>query len=186
MVLPSLGLSLWAVPGVLPSKRLSLLLAWFVMPAAVTMSLASLLVYAVFRARTGGLAYTQLALTHMLVFSGLALVLLVRPTSRLRAPGSIRRGDRRLTIMVLVILALFFGFASTPRLGEWLFRLSNLDQPVDYGVIGVALLAWILAALLVWWLVPERRFVALLRGVKGVIRIGGARTRLRRETASEA
>jgi magnesium-transporting ATPase (P-type) len=168
LVLPSLGLSLWAMPGVLPSKRLSLLLAWFAVPAAATMSLASLLLYYVFWVRTGELAYTQLALTHMLVFSGLALALLVRPTSRLRAPGSIRRGDRRLTIMVLVILGLFFGLASTPRLGEWLFHLSNLPQPADYGVIAVAALAWVLLALLIWWLAPERRFVAFLRRTLGV------------------
>jgi hypothetical protein len=168
LILPSLGLSLWAKPGVLPSKRLSLLLAWFAVPAAATMSLASLLVYYQFWVRTGDLAYTQLALTHMLVFSGLLLVLLVRPTSRLRAPGSTRGGDRRLTIMVLVILVLFFGLASTSRLGEWLFRLSHLHQPADYVVTAGAVLAWALGVLVIWWLVPQKRFVAFLQRTKSV------------------
>jgi magnesium-transporting ATPase (P-type) len=156
LTLPSVGLSLWATPGALSTTRLGRRLARFVVPAALTMSLAALAVYVIFYDRSGQVSYAQLALTHMLVFSGLALVILVRPPLRLRVTDDGRSGDRRPLVLVLALLALFFFLASFP-LGYELFLLTHLRGVSDYLVVVLALLSWVGAVLIVWWLLALKR-----------------------------
>jgi hypothetical protein len=98
--------------------------------------------------------YAQLALTHMLVASGLVLVILIRPPLRgLTGPqpfgvgGDERSGDwlpAALVLLVLVFLAAWI------PLVEELFGLIHLRQPVDYFVVSLAVLAWASAACFIW------------------------------------
>ena len=167
VILPSLGLSLWAPAGVLPRTRLGWLLARFVVPAAVTISTAGMLVYRFFLDRSGDIAYAQLALTYLLTISGLVLVIMLRPPVRGFAPvgtgGDERRGDWRPTAMVLVLLVLLFAVAPLP-LAEDLVGLRPLEHAQDYLVIGFAVLAWGSAAVLLWRLRPLERFGQRFRG----------------------
>lgn len=130
--IPSLGLTLWAVAGVLPKTSLDRLLIRFVMPASVATSIAGVVVYQVFLNRSGEIGYAQLALTHMLVISGLTLVIFLRPPWR---------GDWRPTGLALVLVTAFFLLAWVPQAKEW-FLLEPLQQPVDYLVVSVTVLVW--------------------------------------------
>jgi len=71
VALPSLGLTLGAAAGVLPTARLGRLLSRFVVPAAITISTAALLVYMLFLDRSSEVAYSQLGVTYTLVSCGL-------------------------------------------------------------------------------------------------------------------
>jgi magnesium-transporting ATPase (P-type) len=153
LVLPSLGLTLWAPAGVLPRTHLGWLLARFVAPAAVTISAATVIVYRIFLDKIGGFAYAQLAVTYMLVFSGLALVILLRPPVRPKVGGSERSGDWRPTALVLVLFVLVFIVAAIP-LADQLLGLKPLRQLTHYFVIFLAVAAWVLAALFLWRVEP--------------------------------
>jgi cation-transporting ATPase E len=153
VILPSLALSLWAPAGVVPRTHLGRLLARFVAPAAVTVSVAAVVVYIIFLEMSGEVAYAQLAVTYTLVISGLVLVVLLRPPVRgltlVGMGGDERSGDWRPTVMVMVLLILVFVVASIP-LADGLFGLKPLQQPTDYLVVGLAVLAWALTASLIW------------------------------------
>ena len=77
--------------GVVPRTHLGRLLARLVAPAAVTVSVAAVLVYLIFLEMSVEVAYAQLAVTHTLVISGLVLVVLLRPP--LRRPTLVGMGS---------------------------------------------------------------------------------------------
>ena len=159
VILPSLALSLWAPAGVVPRTHLGRLLAQFVLPSAVTMGAAAVVVYIIFLEISGEVAYAQLTVTYTLVISGLVLVVLLRPPVRgltLVGMGDERSGDWRPTVMVMVLLILVFVVASIP-LADNLFGLKPLQQPTDYLVVGLAVLAWASTAVFLWWVRPLER-----------------------------
>lgn len=158
VTLPSLAFVFWSPLGALPRADFGRLLARFVAPVGMSISIAGLGVY-LFFLEYRGLAHAQLALTYVLALSGLVVVLLVRPPFQ-GLPGrmsvaagldsSDRYGDRRPAIMVLVLLVLFFVLDAVP-LGDQLFGLRLLPQHTDYLVVGLAILAWVLLVNLFWW-----------------------------------
>ena len=157
VILPSLALVLWAPAGLVPRAGLGWLLARFVVPSAVTISAATALVYRFFLLTTGDVAYAQLAVTYTLTFSGLVLVILLRPPFRgLTLVGmgqGERSGDWRPTAMVLVLVVLVFVAAWIP-LADNLVGLRPLRQAEDYVVVGLAVLAWAPAAVFLWRVRP--------------------------------
>jgi len=166
LTLPSLGLSLWAVPGAPPRvKKLSRYLAWFVGPAALAISAAGFAIYAYFLNNSGEVSYAQLGLTYLLVVSGLALLILVRPPIQRKRNSSPVEDDPkgrdtpgrdwRPTILVLVVLVLLYIIAPW-ELTHFLFEFDALQQSLDYLVIGVAVLAWVVAVELFWrFIIPK-------------------------------
>jgi magnesium-transporting ATPase (P-type) len=158
VAIPSVGLSLWAAAGVLPSASLSRLLSRFVMPAAILMSAAGLVVYVFFLDRTGELAYAQLTLTYTLVGCGLLLVIFVRPPGRAWLSGSGQRGDWRFVVLALALMVAFFLVSAVPLAQEFL-KLDWLRQPSDYLVVGLAMLAWALGLRFVLRVIPVERRV---------------------------
>jgi magnesium-transporting ATPase (P-type) len=157
--LPSTGLSLWALAGALPNVGFGRLLTWFLGPVAVPMSVAALAVWGIFYDRTGEVAYAQLALTHLLVFSGLLVVLLIRPPRRSVGAGDGGGGDSRMTALVLVLFILFLLATLLPP-GYHFFLVKHLRKWEDYLIIGLAVLAWVSITQAIWWLVPLRRLRA--------------------------
>ncbi|MFC2031415.1 hypothetical protein ACFLWA_11910 [Chloroflexota bacterium] len=162
VLLPSLGLTFWAPSGVVPRANLGWLLARFVIPAAVSISAAAFIVYRLFWEMTRDAAYTQLVMTYLLAFSGLVLVILLRPPIRPREGDDQRSGDWRPTVMVLVLLVLLFVVAAIP-LANQLFGLQPLRQLQDYLIIGLAVVAWATVASLLWRIAPVERLAATLR-----------------------
>jgi magnesium-transporting ATPase (P-type) len=157
--LPSTGLSLWALAGALPNVGFGRLLTWFVGPVAAPMSVAALAVWGIFYDRTGEVAYAQLALTHLLVFSGLLVVLLIRPPRRSAGTGGGRGDDSRMTALILVLFILFLLATLLPP-GYRFFLVKHLRQWEDYLIVGLAVLAWVSITKAIWWLVPLRRLRA--------------------------
>ena len=154
VVLPSVGLSLFAAAGIVSTTNFGRLLARFVGPAAVTISATALVVYVIFLDRTGEIAYAQLALTYTLVVCGLLLVIFIRPPIAPRiGGGAVQGGDWRPTAMVVFLLVAFLLLAPLPITYE-LFEIDGLREPSHYLVIGVAALAWAITLRFVWWVYP--------------------------------
>lgn len=156
VTLPSLGLAFWAPGGVVAGKRFGRALIRFVVPAAVTVSLAALLVYFYFLERTGSIPYAQLTLTYTLIYTGLLLAILVDP------PWRSRRGEGdgfRTMEWRMVALALVLGIVApllpAIPLAQQLFKLDWLQQPADYGVIALVVVAWAVILNLVWRVLPS-------------------------------
>ena len=156
LTIPSVGLSLWAAAGVLPSANLRWQLTRIVVPAVIMNSAAGLVVYLTFLDRTGDRLYAQLALVHMLVATGLLLVVFIRPPWRFGASDGARAGDWRPTWLVLAMVVLFFLMATIP-LTQRLLLLDLLRQPADYLIVGIAVAAWAVAVCFVWWILPRER-----------------------------
>jgi phosphoserine phosphatase len=169
--LPAIALSLWAATGQLPTKDLRRLLAHFVIPAALTMSAAGLVVYVLFLERTGDRAYAQLVLTYALVAMGLFLVLFLRPPMRLWGGGSTKAGGRRFAVVVVVLLIAFLLVSMIPLAYE-LFLLEPLRQPRDYAIVGVVVLGWAVTLRFIWWAIPlAARVERATRSVAGRARL---------------
>ena len=141
LTLPSLALSLWELPGALRRVSLSRQLVWFVGPAALSISISGIIVYTYFLKQSSQMAYAQLALTHMLVISGLLLFVMVRPPKRSDLQDITTVKNWRTVILAMGLLITYLLFASLPIAFKW-FRLAHLQQPGDYLVIGFAVLAW--------------------------------------------
>ena len=122
------------------------------------MSAAGVVVYRLFLDRSGDTAYAQLALTWMLTISGLVLVVLLRPPVGPKIASDERSGDWRPTALVLVLLVLLFVVASIP-LADQVFGLKHLQEPLDYLVILLAVLAWVVTTLLLWRVRPLERLL---------------------------
>ena len=126
-----------------------------------------MVVYFFFLSRTGEEAYAQLALTWMLVISGLVVVILVRPPFQSRMAvdreTSRRSGDWRPTAWVLGLLVLVFLVAQIP-LADQLFGLTPLRHPLDYLVVALGVLAWALTASVIWRIAPLKRWEQSARG----------------------
>jgi len=151
--IPALALTFWAAAGVLPSRSLGWLLTRLLAPATITMSAAALAVYLLFLGRTGEVAYAQLGLTHVLVATGLLLVVFVKPPGRARWMGGAGRSDWRAVILALGLMAAFLVLTWIP-LAQRLLYVGPLRDPADYATVAVVTLAWAGVAGVLWWLLP--------------------------------
>jgi magnesium-transporting ATPase (P-type) len=163
VAIPSVGLSLWAEAGVVPSARFGRTLARFVAPAAVSMSLAAFTVYLYFLHQTGTVAYAQLALTYTLIYAGLLLALFAKPPWPSRAAaqwhsgrqakgGKHRREWRMLGLVTFLGVAAFF-LPWIPAAQQYL-GLGWLQEPAHYAIVGLVVLGWAMVLNLTWWLLP--------------------------------
>lgn len=148
LTIPSVGFSFWANTGVIPKENLGRRLSRFVVPAAMTICAAAILVYRFFLDRHGDVAYAQLALTHFLIFSGLVMIILVRRQEHFQEDQEGRNWDLRFMIMVLVLFILYMLFTILPIADKW-FKMSHLQQPVEYLIIGAVVLGWVSAFLVI-------------------------------------
>jgi cation-transporting ATPase E len=147
--LPAVGLGFFAASGLVRTGRMRRMLAWFTLPPAAAISIAGLVVFTILLRQTGDDAYAQLGLTHMLIYSGLVLVILARPPVKALAIEGSHSGDWRPTVLVLVLLVLFVLLASLPISEEW-FLVRHLDRAEDYGIVGLAVAAWVVVVLAIW------------------------------------
>jgi magnesium-transporting ATPase (P-type) len=147
--LPAIGLSLWALPGILPTRDLRGLMLQFILPAAITISTAGSAVYAIFLQRSGTVEYAQLGVIYVLVGMGLTLVLFLKPPGRLFAGIAPVSGDWRFVAVVLILLALFLLLAPLPITEEFL-GIDRLQQPSDYAIVGAVTLVWAMVLRAVW------------------------------------
>lgn len=156
VTIPSVLLPLWARPGPVSSRRYPLVLARFVVPAGVLLSLATFGVYLVFVSRTSDVRLAQLAVTYTLLYAGLALSVLVQPP-RLRRPvraGAAPARDWRATVLAAT-LALVGTLVPLVPLARRQYRIDFLPHPTDYLIVLGAVAGWALVLHLVWRAFPR-------------------------------
>ncbi len=147
---PTFGLAAWARTGV-PNKQIVRTTIRFIFPAAITIAFTALLVYFGYldihylpvegtEAAAEALNLARTALTTVLVFIGLLLILFVEPPVHSLAVGDEFSGDLRPTIVAVLMLITYFAmFAVEPFREFW--ELSAMPL-VDFIIVGATSLAW--------------------------------------------
>ena len=157
--IPALALASWAEPRAFEPKRALSSLLHFVIPAAVTLSLAALGVFMVGFTSDAQLPAAQSALTSFTITSGLLLIPFVVPPVRAWVGGSRLGGDWRPTLLGLGLLVGYAALLAIPPLRAF-FELTALDAR-SYLLIGLAALTWALLLRLIWRARLLERFLQL-------------------------
>ncbi|MGD2039308.1 MAG: hypothetical protein PVH11_00690, partial [Anaerolineae bacterium] len=153
--LPSIGLSLWAATGIHKSASFRWILARFVLPAALSLGGAALLVHLIFLEISGEMAYAHLGVTHFLVAAGLLIAVFVKPPLRASRRG-IQAGDWRLSALSAGALVLFVVLTYIP-LAQELLKIGPLHGMEDYATVAGLVLAWAIVLLVSWRIIPGAR-----------------------------
>ena len=149
LTIPAVALSFWAPARAMPEGGLGGSLARFVLPAAITTSVAAVVVSLVVQTTTRDLEYAQLAVTYTLVACGLLLFVFVQPPTRAWMLGQASIVDRRPAFVATVLMILFLLLAPT-GLAYTFFKIGALREPTHYLFVGVVVVIWALALLLIW------------------------------------
>jgi magnesium-transporting ATPase (P-type) len=149
ITIPSLGLTLFARPGIIDSGKFALKLRRFIFPASITIAIAASVVYYYFYDLYAEIAYAQLAVTYALVFTGLMLVVFVSPPVKILAGGSDYTGAWEPTILSFIMLLVFI-IAAPLNITKKFFELDVLNQSADYLFIGVVAVSWAVTVQLLW------------------------------------
>jgi magnesium-transporting ATPase (P-type) len=161
VVVPSMGLTLFASAGSVPARQMLRRLGSFVVPAALTITLAVIVIDTVFFRLTGSVKDTRLAATYGLIAMGLLLVVFVQPPSKARVSGGCLSSGWPTIAMAIVLFILYNILIQVP-LAQELLHVGPLSNPTDYVLIGVIVLLWALVLQLSWrtgWL---RRYVDIM------------------------
>ncbi len=174
--IPSVLLALWAHPGALPREGLARTLVRFVVPAAAVTSLVGLLllygtiVLRLIEANDASLSQAEVdailaaatpaaqsAVTALLVFTGLALVVFVQPPIPSLAVVRPLTRDRRPTYLAI---ALAVGFIVTNSFSflRNIFALQPLRE-IEWLVVALAFLVWLALIIPAWRFRVVERFL---------------------------
>jgi cation-transporting ATPase E len=174
--IPSVLLALWAHPGALPREGLARTLVRFVVPAAAVTSLVGLLVLygtivlRLIEANDASLSQAEVdailaaatpaaqsAVTALLVFTGLALVVFVQPPIPSLAVVRPLTRDRRPTYLAI---ALAVGFVVTNSFSflRNIFALQPLRE-IEWLVVALAFLVWLALIIPAWKFRVVERFL---------------------------
>jgi cation-transporting ATPase E len=133
----------------------------FVVPAALTMTAAALVISRIFGQGLVDITYSQLAVTHGLIVIGLLLVIFVQPPSRFWVGGDVLSEDRRTTYMAVVLLGVFI-IATYLPLTQELFRLLPLESLVDYTATVLVAFVWLFLIRAIWRAPWLNRYVGIV------------------------
>jgi cation-transporting ATPase E len=168
---PSMFLPIWAKPGMLPRRSMVRSMLHFVVPATLTLTVVSLLVYlfylvvAVLDLPPGSTlsqvnhAIPRSALVAILVMGELLLIPFLKPPTGAWVGGEPLSGDWRYSIVALLLLLLYLLIAALPPLRRF-FELYPLD-PLHYLFIGLVAIEWCFILRLIW----RTRFLDRFLGV---------------------
>jgi cation-transporting ATPase E len=151
IVIPSLGLTLWAETGSISEKNILSQLLRFIIPVGLTSALASLAVYYVFEHLSGSLSYAQLGVTYTLSVTGMLMVLFVKPPNRFWAGDTPVNRDKHFIWMVMVMFILF-GIVLMIPLAQELLKVAPLQDIKHYLIIGGSTLVWAVLTKIIWLL----------------------------------
>jgi cation-transporting P-type ATPase E len=154
--IPTVALAAWSKPGPTQNRTMLLRLMHFVLPAALTASLATLFVFlmAVVLAVSSGLPEAQViatarsTITVFATLCGVLLLVFVAPPASFWAGGNAVRGDWRPTILAGVLLLGVGVLLSLPP-GRAFFEIQELALPDIAVIVSVALL-WALLVRFIW------------------------------------
>lgn len=168
ITIPTVGLTFLAKPGVVNSRNLFKDLMKFVIPVALTVSVAGIRVYQHFMTEqhfvTGleNREYAQLGVMYSIVFMGLILVMFVRP------PKLNRKNllDAWTLYLVLFLFGLFFVLVQIPLAQKYL-EVSPLVSKQDYQYIFFTTGLWTIMMLLFY--AAEKMSEKMIKKIKGVV-----------------
>lgn len=179
--IPPFFVTLWAQPDK-PKHTEGNSFLHFVLPAMLTLSLASILIYLYFMAQNiepilawirGDLSFDEVgrqitigditrarllaekSMITMQIFGGLLLLPFLKPPTRLWTGGESLSGDWRFTVMAVLILILYGLITAVPFLANF-FELYPLE-PVHYWAIALTALIWAIFLRFMWrWKLLDR------------------------------
>ncbi len=179
--IPAVLLAVWARPGPRANGTLVQRLAHFILtPVLLTSVLGVILFYLVLWIPSG-LSTTlgpdvtlrqstlileavrpvaQTALASFLVLAGLLLVVFVEPPTPWWTGGDVLSGDRKPTILAVVLTATFFIVSAVPALRS-IFALSELTL-FEWTLVMVTTVIWLFAVRFLW----RRNITARFLGIK--------------------
>ncbi|PJF23414.1 MAG: haloacid dehalogenase [Phototrophicales bacterium] len=168
---PTFALAAWAKPGV-PRHNLTYSIVHFVLPAALLLSGAALLIYAVFlmnyyyipelltpAQEALGVSISRTALTTGVIFMGLLLIPFVEPPTQAWTGGDEYSGDWRPTIMAVCMLVIYFMIVAIEPLRVF-FELERLAF-LEYLFIGCVAIIWAILMRMMWRLALFERFLGI-------------------------
>lgn len=161
VIVPSLGLTLWASSGAVPRQYMRSRMVHFVVPAAVTMAAATLAISTIFGRGLVDIAYSQLAVAQGLVLMGLIIIIFVQPPTRFWVGGDVLSGDWRNTYMAIGLLLVFI-LATILPLTQELFRLTTLQDAWAYAIIGAVTILWTFLVRAIWRAPWLNRYVGIV------------------------
>ena len=161
VIAPSIGLTLWASTGALPRQYMRQRLFHFVVPAAVTLTIATGVLGALTGPSIFDITDSWMTVTFGLVVMGLLLVIFVQPPTRFWVGGDVLSGDWRTTYMAIVLLLLFFVATLLP-LTQQLLRLAPLVNISVYLLIGVVAIVWLFILRAIWRAPWLSRYVGIV------------------------
>lgn len=157
---PTMCIPIWAKPGLLPRRSMVRSMLHFVIPATLTLTLVSLLVYlfylvvAVLDLPPGATlaqvnhAIPRSALVAILVMGELLLIPFLKPPTSAWVGGEPLSGDWRYTIVAAVLLVLYLIIVAVPPMRRF-FELYPLD-PIHYLFIGLVAIEWCFILRSIW------------------------------------
>lgn len=146
---PAFALAIWARPGPVRQRSITRRLIHFVLPAALSMSTAGLVVYLYFVINTNDTAYAQLTLTYVMIGMGLLLVVFVEPPTSFWVGGDEYSGDLRPTLLAIFLYLIFVVGLSVDSIRDF-FGLTPLHQLNDYLIIAAVTILWMLSVRFIW------------------------------------
>jgi magnesium-transporting ATPase (P-type) len=149
VILPSVGLGFWSTAKAVNRSNMHQQLVHFVTPAAIMSTLFVRMVHHTFYSTTFNIEYTHLTVTHLLVCTGLLLVIFVKPPlTPLKTTVQSSR-DWRMTILVVTLFFLFH-IATVIPLAQKYLMIGPLASVKDYLFIWGMSLVWAALVLIVW------------------------------------
>ncbi|MFM7424689.1 MAG: HAD-IC family P-type ATPase, partial [Elainella sp.] len=168
---PTMCIPIWAKPGLLPRRSMVRSMLHFVVPATLTLTVVSLLVYLFFLVVAvldlpPGATLSQVnhavprsALVAILVMGELLLIPFLKPPTTAWVGGEPLSGDWRYTIVAGLLLLLYLLIVAVPASRRF-FELAPL-KPIHYLFIGLVALEWCLILRMIW----RTRFLDRFLGV---------------------
>jgi cation-transporting ATPase E len=169
--LPTIFIPIWAKPSVLPRRSMVRSMLHFTVPATLTLTLVSLLVYLLFLVSAVldlpparelsqvDYAIPRSALVTILVLGELCLIPFLKPPTTAWVGGEPLSGDCRYSIMALLLLGVYVAIVAIPPVRDF-FELSRLGLH-SYLYLGLVALEWCLILRFVW----RTRFLDRFLGV---------------------
>ena len=139
VTIPSLALSAWSGAGPVASEGYGRTIIRFILPAGLSLALVSFAVYGYFFESSGRMVYAQQAVAYVLIYAGLVV-------------GLMTLHSRKMVVLAIVLVVVATVQAEVP-LTQWFFRLGWLSNPLHYGIVILAVLAWLLGVLALWKLI---------------------------------
>jgi magnesium-transporting ATPase (P-type) len=156
IVIPSIGVTLWATSSAISESRIRSQLLRFIIPVGITSALAGLFIYYIFLNLSGDIRYAQLGVTYTLTMTGILMILFIMPPSKFWVGNSPLRGDKRVIWVVLVMFVLF-GITMVIPLAQELLKVAPLRKFDHYMIIAGVTLVWVILTKLVF-LIPWLRY----------------------------